>query len=272
MSISSPGDGTTATIPLVSANMNSVTGARLAATLARRGGLGRAAAGHAAAGARCRDPLGQGAAGAVGHAARASARGDRRRCRTPAAGHRGPRHRGAPTPAARRRASASDDVLGVVPATRLGTALPDARLGDLARGRTASVDADDIESARHAFDVIVAAGAETVCVLHHGHLVGTLSRRSALRTHAVPAGRRCVRATERRRGDRHQRRRRGEGAGARRGRRRRSRRRHRARPPGGHAPRTSRGRRPRSRHPDRRRATSSPPRACTTSSPPARPS
>src|SRR5690349_6854326 len=35
-----PGDGTTATIPLVSSNMNSVTGARLAATLARRGGLG----------------------------------------------------------------------------------------------------------------------------------------------------------------------------------------------------------------------------------------
>ncbi len=33
-------DGTGATIPLVSANMNSVTGARLAATMARRGGLG----------------------------------------------------------------------------------------------------------------------------------------------------------------------------------------------------------------------------------------
>ena len=35
-----PGDGTGATIPIVSANMNSVTGPRLAATLARRGGLG----------------------------------------------------------------------------------------------------------------------------------------------------------------------------------------------------------------------------------------
>src|SRR3954447_20329618 len=35
-----PGDGSGATIPLVSANMNSVTGPRLAATLARRGGLG----------------------------------------------------------------------------------------------------------------------------------------------------------------------------------------------------------------------------------------
>jgi IMP dehydrogenase len=35
-----PGDGTGATLPIVSANMNSVTGPRLAATLARRGGLG----------------------------------------------------------------------------------------------------------------------------------------------------------------------------------------------------------------------------------------
>ena len=34
-------DGAGATIPIVSANMNSVTGPRLAASLARRGGLGR---------------------------------------------------------------------------------------------------------------------------------------------------------------------------------------------------------------------------------------
>ncbi|MGB4778180.1 IMP dehydrogenase, partial [Microbacterium sp.] len=36
----SPQDGTAATIPIVAANMNSVTGPRLAAALARRGGLG----------------------------------------------------------------------------------------------------------------------------------------------------------------------------------------------------------------------------------------
>lgn len=36
----SPDDGTGATLPIVAANMNSVTGPRLAATLARRGGLG----------------------------------------------------------------------------------------------------------------------------------------------------------------------------------------------------------------------------------------
>lgn len=36
----SPGDGSGATLPIVAANMNSVTGPRLATTLARRGGLG----------------------------------------------------------------------------------------------------------------------------------------------------------------------------------------------------------------------------------------
>src|SRR5690606_27982095 len=35
-----PGDGTGTSIPVVSANMNSVTGPRLASALARRGGLG----------------------------------------------------------------------------------------------------------------------------------------------------------------------------------------------------------------------------------------
>ncbi len=35
-----PDDGTGATLPIVSANMNSVTGPRIAATLARRGALG----------------------------------------------------------------------------------------------------------------------------------------------------------------------------------------------------------------------------------------
>ena len=35
-----PDDGSGASVPIVSANMNSITGPRLAATLARRGGLG----------------------------------------------------------------------------------------------------------------------------------------------------------------------------------------------------------------------------------------
>ena len=162
-------------------------------------------------------------------------------------------------------------VLGVVPATRLGTALPDARLGDLARGR------DGIRRRRrrrqrraHAFDLIVAAGRRVrVCVLHHGIVVGTLSRRSALRVDPLPARGRRVGPAQRRRRGRHQRRRRREGAGARRRGRRRARHRHRARPPGGDAARRC-APWPTSASASRsRRATSSPPRACTISCAPA---
>lgn len=174
-----PHDGTTATIPLVSSNMNSVTGARLAATLARRGGLGvlpqdmplqeldAAIRWVKAQPVTWDTPLVLPPDATVADAARLL---------PPTDGH------GIVVAEVAAGRIDADDVLGIVPAARLGTALPDARLGDLARGRAASVDADDIESARHAFDVIVAADAELVAVLHHGHLVGTLSRRSALRS------------------------------------------------------------------------------------------
>lgn len=175
----SPGDGSTATIPLVSANMNSVTGPRLAATLARRGGLGvlpqdmplqdldAAIRWVKAQPVPWDTPLVLSPEATVADAAKLM----------PAtAGH------GivvADTSGGGQLEAS--DVLGIVPASRLGTALPDARLGDLARGRVASIDAFDIESPRHAFDVIVAADAEMVCVVDHGHVIGTLSRRSALR-------------------------------------------------------------------------------------------
>jgi IMP dehydrogenase len=174
----SPGDGTTATIPLVAANMNSVTGPRLAATLARRGGLGilpqdlplqeldAAIRGVKEQPVRWDTPLVLPPSATVADAAALL-----------------PATEGHGIVVAERASERLpiDAVLGVIPATRLGTALPDARLGDLARGHAASIDADDVESARHAFDLIVAAEAETVCVLHHGFVVGTLSRRSALR-------------------------------------------------------------------------------------------
>ncbi|MCP2637452.1 IMP dehydrogenase [Microbacterium sp. HD4P20] len=195
----SPGDGTPATIPLVSANMNSVTGPRLAATLARRGGLGVLPQDMPlqeldAAIRWVKDqpvtwdtPLVLSPDATVADAARLLPASDGHGI-VVAVPSRSPRAAGGSHGASGRVGPASavgvdaDGILGVIPATRLATALPDARLGDLARGRSASVDADDIESARHAFDVIVAAGAETVCVLQHGHLVGTLSRRSALRS------------------------------------------------------------------------------------------
>ncbi|GAA3205860.1 GuaB1 family IMP dehydrogenase-related protein [Microbacterium terregens] len=174
-----PGDGTNATIPLVSANMNSVTGARLAATLARRGGLG----------VLPQDMPLQELDAAIRWVKDQPVRWDTPLVLPPEAtvadalrllpateGH------GIVVADSSTGRLNIDAVLGVVPAMRLGTALPDARLGDLARGRTASIDADDVESARQAFDLIVAADAETVCVLHHGFVVGTLSRRSALRS------------------------------------------------------------------------------------------
>ncbi|WP_375384787.1 GuaB1 family IMP dehydrogenase-related protein [uncultured Microbacterium sp.] len=175
----SPSDGTTARIPLVSANMNSVTGPRLAATLARRGGLGVLPQDMPlqeldAAIRWVKDqpvpwdtPVILPPEATVAEAARLLPASE---------GH------GIVIAEAGAGPLSIDDVQGIVPASRLGTALPDARLGDLARGRTASIDADDVESARHAFDLIVGAEADTVCVLHHGLVIGTLSRRSALRT------------------------------------------------------------------------------------------
>ncbi|MGP3535394.1 GuaB1 family IMP dehydrogenase-related protein [Microbacterium sp. RD1] len=174
-----PHDGTPARLPLVSANMNSVTGARLAATLARRGGLGvlpqdmplqeldAAIRWVKAQPVRWDTPLVLPTTATVADASRL----------LPAIeGH------GIVVSDAAGEQLTIDQIAGVVPASRLGTALPDARLGDLARGGAASIDADDVETARAAFDLLVAADAETVCVLHHGHLVGTLSQRSALRS------------------------------------------------------------------------------------------
>lgn len=177
----SPGDGTAATIPLVSANMNSVTGARLAATLARRGGLGVLPQDlplqelDAAIRWVKDQPVAWDTPIVLPPEATVS---DAARLLPAIEGHGIVVADAATHP----RGLRLDDIVGVVPATRLGTALPDARLGDLARGRAASLDADDVDSARHAFDLLVAADAETVCVLHHGFLVGTLSRRSALRS------------------------------------------------------------------------------------------
>ncbi|MCK6081465.1 GuaB1 family IMP dehydrogenase-related protein [Microbacterium sp. EYE_5] len=173
----SPGDGTPATIPLVASNMNSVTGPRLAAALARRGGLAVLPQDmplqDVDAGIRWvkaqpvpwDTPLVLPPEALVADAAALL---------PPAPGHGVVVATGGPDVRV-------DDILGIVPAERLGTALPDAKLGDLVRGRAASIDADDVDGARAAFDLLVAADADIVTVLHQGHLVGTLSQRTALR-------------------------------------------------------------------------------------------
>ncbi|MFC6354854.1 GMP reductase [Luethyella okanaganae] len=168
-----PGDGTGATIPIVSANMNSVTGPRLAASLARRGGLG----------VLPQDMHLQDLDAAIRWVKAQSVRFD-----TPLVLRPGDTVADAlrQLPAVEGHGIVVHDetggYLGCIDAARLGTALPDARLGELLHGALTSLDADDVDGPRTAFDVMVAAGLEFAPVLHHGAVVGTLSRKSALRS------------------------------------------------------------------------------------------
>ena len=168
-----PADGTGTSIPIVSANMSSVTGPRLSATLARRGGLGVLPQDmHLqdldAAIRWVKDqpvpfdsPLSLSPDQLVADALR----------QLPAIeGHGIVLH---------------DDrgrYLGCLSAAMLGAVQPDARLGDLLHGELASIDADDVTTARAAFDLMVAADIAFAPVLRHGQVIGTVSRTSALRS------------------------------------------------------------------------------------------
>ncbi|WP_448720190.1 GMP reductase [Microbacterium natoriense] len=173
-----PHDGTPATLPLVASNMNSVTGPRLAAALARRGGLGVLPQDMPLQDldAAIRDVKSQPVLWDTPIVLAPSASvADALRLLPATAGH-------GIVVASGDAPYAAERILGILPATRLATALPDAQLGDLVHAGTPALDADDIGSERHAFDVITEAGVEMVSVMHHGHLVGTLSARSALRS------------------------------------------------------------------------------------------
>jgi IMP dehydrogenase len=168
-----PEDGTGATIPLVSANMNSVTGPRLAATLARRGGLGvlpqdmhpqdldAAIRWVKAQPVAFDSPFELRAGDTVEHALTV----------VPAASGHGIVVR-----------DAHDRFVGCLPAEDLAEALPEARLGELLHGAVPAIDAEDVSDARAAFDLMQTAGLDFAPVLDHGHLVGTLTRVSALRS------------------------------------------------------------------------------------------
>ncbi|MET4639013.1 GuaB1 family IMP dehydrogenase-related protein [Mycetocola sp. 2940] len=168
-----PGDGTGANLPIVSANMNSVTGARLAATLARRGGLGvlpqdmplqrlDAAIRWVKSRPVAFDvPVELGPESTVADALTL----------LPALpGHgivlTGP----------------DGSYIGCLAAAELEQAEPGDRLGDLVHRTLPSIDAEDVTDPRAAFDLLVAADLDFVPVLEHGRLVGTLSRTSALRS------------------------------------------------------------------------------------------
>jgi len=181
-----PADGSGATIPLVSANMNSVTGTRLAATLARRGGLGvlpqdmalddlvEAVAWVKAQPTAWDTPLILPPEATVADARRI----------LPAVPGRGivvavPREDGVVDVSA---------VRGIVPAGRLATALPDATLGDIARRDADPLDAADVHDPREVFAWIEAAGVDIAPVVDGDRLVGTLSARSALRASVYRPG------------------------------------------------------------------------------------
>lgn len=174
-----PDDGTGGSIPLVSANMNSVTGARMAAAIARRGGLGvlpqdmypqelDAAIRWVKAQPIMYDtPVELSSDATVAEALRQV---------TPVVGQgivlRDGRHDG----------NTVGEYLGCIDASELANAMPDAPLGDLLRGAVPSIDAGEVSDPRSAFDLMVAADLQFVPVLHHGAVMGTLSRKSALRS------------------------------------------------------------------------------------------
>jgi IMP dehydrogenase len=173
----STGDGTGATIPIVAANMNSVTGPRLAATLARRGGLG----------VLPQDLPLQELDAAIRWVKEQPILWDTPLVLPPSATVADAL---ALLPATEGHGivlrSADGQPHGAVPAVRLATALPDARLGDLVHGAIPALDAEQLESdprggARAAFDLMAEGGIDFALVERRGRVIGTTSPRSALR-------------------------------------------------------------------------------------------
>ena len=168
-----PGDGTGASIPIVSANMNSVTGPRLAATLARRGGLGvlpqdmhpqdleAAIAWVKAQPVAFDSPFQMSPDETVDDALAVV---------PPLSGHGIVLH------------DANGRYVGCLSALDLAAALPDARLGELLHGSLASIDSEDVPDGRAAFDLLDAANLDFAPVLEHGRVIGTVSRTGALRS------------------------------------------------------------------------------------------
>ncbi len=168
-----PDDGTGGTVPLVSANMNSVTGARLAATMARRGGLGVLPQDMHLQDldAAIRWVKGQPVLIDTQWELRPNSTvADALKLVPPLSGH-GIVLR-----------TAAGEFAGCLEASALRSALPGAPLGDLVSGAVPSIDFDDVTEPRAAFDLMVAAGIEFAPVVRHGEVVGTLSRKGALRS------------------------------------------------------------------------------------------
>ncbi len=168
-----PNDGTGATIPIVSANMNSVTGARLAATMARRGALGVLPQDlhpdelDAAIRAVKDQPVEFDAAVTLRPTDSVATALEL-----------------VPAMAGRTIVLQDDEgvYLGAIAAQNLETALSHAPLADLLGRPAATVDVTELRGARASFDFLVAEGVEFATVLRDGRVVGMLSRTGALRS------------------------------------------------------------------------------------------
>ncbi|MBA4247829.1 MAG: GuaB1 family IMP dehydrogenase-related protein [Microbacterium sp.] len=169
-------DPTGLRIPIVAANMTSVTGPRLAAALARRGGLA----------VLPQDGSPEQLAADIAAVKNTSTLLDPLVLV-------GPRHT-----IAAARALVADvpgalltivDADGVpersIPASALRHALPDSVIGDLVVSSVPTID-DELTDARAAFDLIEAAGVDAVAVSQEGRIVGSLSARSAVRATIYP--------------------------------------------------------------------------------------
>ncbi|MGO2633270.1 MAG: IMP dehydrogenase, partial [Galactobacter sp.] len=179
-----PHDGTPARIPLVSANMNAVTGPRLAAALARRGGLGvlpqdlpmedltqairwvkDQPVGFDTA---IKLPVDATVAEALAH--------------VPAkAGHGIVVHSRDSGPDGNPR------ILGAVPAQRFADTAPSLMLSEFLDESVTALAVEQTSDPRAAFDTLVAADLDFAPVRDADKVVGTISRTGALRSSIYPA-------------------------------------------------------------------------------------
>lgn len=168
----SSADGTGMRIPIVAANMNAVTGARLAATLARRGGLG---------------VLPQDMSPQDLHDAITWVKSQHHIWDSPYRidGHTTVAEALTQLPVTRGYAfivTSNGEDYGVVPTELLDNVDPFVRMETLAQRGWFSLDADTITDGQAAFEALDAAGHDFALVTERGHIIGTISRRTAVRS------------------------------------------------------------------------------------------
>lgn len=167
-----PDDGTGTTIPLVAANMNSVTGPRLAATLARRGGLAvltqdfDESVTHESISWVKEQPVDLESA----YLATEDEPVQKVLLRLPAVEGQ-----------LLCIQDAEGGFVGAIPAKRLGHALADARVGDLLHGQLPVLESGDVTDARAAFAKLEELDLDAAPVVREGTLLGVVSRKGSLR-------------------------------------------------------------------------------------------